>query len=148
MSEEKNCGKCALYHNGACLRSGIRETAEHSCSSWTEFLDNCDICGKPMIKPLIAIYPKGAHQVCRDCAKHYSTCALCQNKKCEFEENPDPMPKAVNQQVRQGNMVMMQTVPNKERIDKFCPVCPCYNTVENCCNREFGICGNHKGIYD
>ena len=62
---------------------------------------------------------------------------------CEFEQNPDPMPKQIQQTIRQGNMMAQTVVKNPERINAFCAHCPCWNTLDACCNRENGTCGRY-----
>jgi hypothetical protein len=53
------------------------------------------------------------------------------------------MPKQIQQVVRQGNMTAQVMIMNPERVNKFCAHCPCWNTLDACCNRECGCCGNY-----
>ena len=79
----------------------------------------------------------------RECAKKLGTCQTCVlANACEFDTNPDPMPKVVMQTVRQGNMVMQTQVRNPDRIRKFCHECSCFDP-ENECLKQFNCCGKY-----
>ena len=101
---------------------------------------NCNYCGQQPAR-IINLNGTGA---CDRCAQYFNTCQLCLNSmNCEFETNPDPMPKQIQQTIRQGNMVAQTVVRNQERENKFCTHCPCWNTIDACCNRQSGTCGRY-----
>ena len=100
----------------------------------------CNYCGREGAR---FINPNGTG-ACEQCATAFNTCNLClKSVKCEFEQNPDPMPKQIQQTIRQGNMRAQTVVKNPERVNAFCTHCPCWNTLDSCCNREFGCCGRY-----
>ena len=107
----------------------------------------CDYCGRenihaPIVVPIEYSDPK---LMCDQCFPYCNTCGLCnQVQYCEFETNPSPIPKQVQQTIRQGNMVAQTVVRNPERIQAFCVPCQCWNTENQCCGREFGTCGNYN----
>lgn len=147
---DKICANCAWYVKdpGGCARTQHAESEEFSCAAWTSELEFCSICQRPLERQSIAIFPTGARLICKDCMKHYGTCAMCVNADCEFEQNPDPMPKIVQKRIQQGNMVQIAQIKNPDRIEKFCPTCSCWNKEYKSCEKEYGCCPNHKGIYD
>ena len=101
----------------------------------------CNYCGQ---YPAQVINPEGT-MACNRCAGLFNTCHLCLNStKCEFETNPSPLPKQVQQTIRQGNAQIQTIIKNPERIDLCCPSCPCWNIADACCNREFETCGNYN----
>ena len=133
----KTCNTCLLGDKiqKRCRLSGIPIDPEKDfCSHYTDSLENCEICGHPMLTEgsFIEQDDNGVwHQYCSNCAKLLQTCQTCSNP-CEFESNPDPMPKVVIKTVRQGNMQMQTQVMNPERIQKFCPSCNCYDEEVGC----------------
>ena len=65
---------------------------------------------------------------------------------CSFENDPSPLPKIVQKQVRQGNMTAITQVRNPERIEITCKKdCPCYDPEFECL-RQFGTCGKCENI--
>jgi hypothetical protein len=85
-------------------------------------------------------------EICGKCARALSTCAGCKYANCEFQENPDPLPKTIMKQFRQGNAVVQTTVMNPERVKKFCEPCPCFNKEDYACDKEFNCCDRHISI--
>ena len=79
--------------------------------------------------------------MCANCFNATKTCAMCvHGNSCEFETNPDPTPKQVQQTIRQGNMTLQAIVKNPSRIETFCAGgCPCFNP-EFGCLKENGTC--------
>lgn len=101
----------------------------------------CNYCGQ---YPAQVINPEGT-MACKRCAGLFNTCHLCLNStKCEFETNPSPLPKQVQQTIRQGNVQMQTVIKNPERIQLCCTGCPCWNAVDACCNREYETCGSYN----
>ena len=71
------------------------------------------------------------------CFQHFAlarTCVTCYNGKlCDFENNPSPLPKQVQQTQRMGNAVMTQVVKNPERINITCKNgCACWSDELGC----------------
>lgn len=102
---------------------------------------NCSYCGNPAS----VINEDDRLLLCNQCASLAGTCYLCiQGRYCEFETNPDPMPKQVAKVIQQGNMRVQTVVKNPSRVDAFCTnKCPCFNP-EFGCLKENGTCGNYN----
>ena len=149
----KKCSTCRLatLSQHKCQLTGLPITADDYCSRHTtEPLGTCYSCHRALL-PEGTILVKGNDvylTFCQECASKLSSCAFCfKAEACEFETNPDPMPKVTIQQMRQGNMVMQTQVKNPERIKKFCPSCRCWNTEEEVCFKEYGIgCNTHESV--
>ena len=150
--EDKHCANCAYWHpqHQMCvLFKAKRNPEEDVCSSHTTNPIVCATC-KHYIIGKSFLYPtqNGYIEVCENCVHIIPTCAGCKNSVCEFEENPDPMPKMVMRTIRQGNAVMQASMRNPEREQKFCPSCPCWDKNDNACNREFNTCGSYHCIFN
>lgn len=139
------CNTCRLgdMTQNKCQLTGFDITAEDYCSKWTNSLEQCSICRR-YILPSGVVYSNG-NIYCADCASKLLSCAFCVRcHVCEFETNPDPMPKVIIQTMQQGTMRMQQQVKNPERIKKFCTDCKCYSEDSGCL-KEFHIgCINHE----
>lgn len=109
-------------------------------------VETCAICGQPIYNTnlLLDVQEDGSvRYIHLACGRALNTCSTCKHRgRCEFETNPDPMPKVVMQTVRQGNMVMQTQVRNPDRIRKFCHECPCFDP-ENECLKQFNCCGKY-----
>lgn len=83
--------------------------------------------------------------VCPLYYQYKGTCAICANSlTCAFETDPSPLPKAIIQETRQGNMTMQMQVRNPERIKITCAQgCKCYS-ADGFCERESNTCINCK----
>lgn len=104
----------------------------------------CNYCGRDEAR---IFYPRDevCYFMCDQCFQHCNTCGLCnQVQYCEFETNPLPLPKEVQQTIRQSNMIVQTVVRNPERVKQFCHNCLCWNTENQCCGREFGTCGSYN----
>lgn len=151
MCKERNCGTCALrqLQGGTCPVFN-RPTAddEKGCIIHTTHVDKCDFCGRVSIEKLV-ICPTDEGQirnVCPECCKAFGTCRTCEYGvgNCEFETNPSTLPKVVQKEFRQGNMVSITQVRNPARIDITCKAgCKCW-VDDFGCLRENGTCGNWK----
>lgn len=122
---------------------------EDYCSKHKEELAVCHICGGAILGGGIVEIDNGDQvlQYCNRCNELLNTCQLCERARfCEFETNPDPMPKVVMKTMHQGNMVMQTQVKNEERIKKFCHSCPCWlGDGIDACGKEFNQgCCNQK----
>ena len=107
---------------------------------------NCNYCGRENPCFIITVFNDDTPTaMCPNCAQYIGTCSLCPNGvKCEFETNPSPLPKQVQQTIRQGNMVAQTIVRNPERVKAFCTDCQCYNIDLSACSRQFGTCGKYN----
>lgn len=105
------------------------------------YIGKCNICGKDVYDTNCVIDSEEPHSIYHlVCAKAINTCSTCTfGKACEFRTNPDPMPQMVNKTIRQGNMIMQQTVPNPSRIEKFCYNCTCFS-MEYGCMKQNNCC--------
>lgn len=91
---------------------------------------------------------------CGECAPMFGTCAMCEHgQKCNFNNNPAPIPKVVTQRIRQetemGIVEQIIQIPNPKRIKAFCieETCICCEQEEKPrCLRQFGTCRNYKEI--
>ena len=149
---DKTCWGCALFskeHHG-CLRTRTPTLSTDSCSHWISELPICDICGQMFLPPATFVMEEGKDSIitiCPSCDAGRNKCPTCEcGGYCDFKENKEcTLPPAVQQTVRQGNMIMSRTVPNMARIEETCKKnCKCWNEEENCCSRGcFGICGKY-----
>lgn len=104
-------------------------------------VEHCEKCGSPILGGSVLDEKDNELRfLCIQCAKVLNTCASCKmGQTCEFRTNPDPMPQMVNKTIRQGNMIMQQTVPNPSRIEKFCYNCTCFS-MEYGCMKQNNCC--------
>lgn len=107
----------------------------------------CIHCGRPCPQDAIVMAEPAAYAICRQCYTLYNTCNACTNVvTCAFNTHPSPLPKQIQQTIRQGNMTMQSFVKNPERIDITCKIgCHCWSD-EFGCGRENNICGNYDEI--
>lgn len=101
-------------------------------------MDLCNYCGQGAI---MFVNPDGTG-ACPQCYAKFNTCHMCNHgPSCAFETDPSPIPKQIQQVVRQGNMTMQQVIQNPERVKLFCFNCPCFDTDDLVCNkRTCGTC--------
>ena len=143
---KKQCKNCLYFQpqNQNCsLGFGKVDPQYDYCPrmiSQDDNLGNCDICGQPVFITNGAIDAETNNIFHIHCAKMLYTCQTCSLANvCEFETNPDPMPKVVMQTIRQGNMVMQTQIRNPSRIEKFCKNCECFSQGFGCF-KENGCC--------
>lgn len=106
----------------------------------------CNCCKKEFAPNEKRIWFEGL-PYCANCNQYLYTCATCLNGNiCEFETNPSPSPKMIQNQIRQGNMIIQTVVKNPERIAQFCSAdCLCWNAQDNDCGKtNSGVCTNWK----
>lgn len=148
---KKLCKTCGYLHpqQPICqLRGEQVDPNADFCSKHQEIyeVETCAICGRPIynINLLLDVQEDGSVRYLHfACGKALNTCATCANSQaCEFDTNPDPMPKVVMQTVRQGNMVMQTQVRNPDRINKLCLKCNCYK--DGFCCKEYNCCSNYS----
>lgn len=117
---------------------------------------NCEYCGRPCPQGAIVLAeaidaPYQLHKnpvMCQQCFSMVGTCNLCQQRAtCPFETDVScPLPKQVQQTIRQGNMTMQSVVKNPDRIRETCQFgCKCWSD-EFGCLKENGSCGQYKEI--
>lgn len=147
----KTCGfrfeetKCAVYGK-------VIDPLNDFCSMYTRYPQKCSICnGLMLLEGSIVEVDEAnsAHLLCQKCNQLMSTCQLCDKAKgCDFETNPSPLPKTVQKQIRQGNMVMVTEIKNPARTEITCKKnCSCFDE-ENGCLREFNTaCSNFCHIW-
>lgn len=116
----------------------------------------CMYCGNPCPNDAIlsANPTKGAEPawlvMCQRCFSFTKTCALCvEGRSCLFETSDSPLPKQVQQTIRQGNAVIQTIVKNPERIRETCQKsCKCWSDDFGCLKQN-GTCGQYKeGIFN
>ena len=142
MNSINQCKSCGfrVRESGKCRLIGIVKEPENFCDRHNFNPPICSRCGAYTLNPII----DNNKYYCHKCADAILGCAGCANaQNCEFEQNPSPTPKLVQQQIRQGNMISVQTVKNPKRIEEFCHKCSCWNTNFNWCGREFDWCSNY-----
>lgn len=112
----------------------------------------CDVCGRAIVDNhstfLVPTENIEWKLLCDECINLINTCAFCKNSQtCDFETNPSTLPKMVQKQIRQGNMVAVTTIKNPERIRETCQKnCKCFS-AENGCMREFNYCKELNRFY-
>lgn len=116
------------------------------CSNHNFDIQTCALCGRPLAPPQ-AIYDIDLKiSICEHCYPTLGTCQTC-NHQCNINTDTSGKPKTIQQQVRQGNMVMIQEVPNPELVNQYCnDSCMCFQN--NICNRQYNCCNNYKYIND
>jgi hypothetical protein len=129
----KICGNCAIadHKRLVCRLHGREITNTYTCSDWTKNLENCAICGAPVVKPLIY----NNNYICRNCASKFGTCERCQNANiCPFETHPSPTPKVVHS----------TRIRNPDRVEETCAaLCNCFSPTFGCL-KENNTCGLYR----
>lgn len=149
----KSCGFLDLAQNICQLFRIIMNPEEDYCSKHQERseIKFCEACGNPIVGKSILI-PDGDtyHELCFSCDAALYTCAFCKNNKgCDFETNPSPLPKQVQRQFRQGNMITVTTVMNPERIEITCKKnCSCFSPDFGCMKQNDCDCNRMEHVYD
>ena len=146
----RTCGFADLRQLG-CRFLKIRIDPDRDyCSKHSANALFCEYCNKPLVTKLHIIPTKTVnHVLCPECSSITGTCQFClDGNKCDFETNPSNIPKMINQQIRQGNMIMTTQVRNPARIDITCKAgCKCYKEEIGCC-KEFNNCDQMRSIYE
>lgn len=149
----KYCGTCALFNENKCGIFGHPVDAETDfCSKHKENPQSCEICGGFIIDNSNSFLTMGNdneyHELCGRCVSAIGYCSLCSyGRVCRFETDPNPLPKAIPIQQRQGNMIIQQLVKNPERIKATCgDGCRCWQNEQ--CQKENGCCKNfHHNLF-
>lgn len=145
------CRSCGLFNpqqNICYLNKQSVNPNEDFCSKHMSNIAECDHCHTKVIRPYLIQDGDSWKQLCKTCLSKINTCIFCKIfPKCEFETNPDPMPKTIQKQAVIRNMVTVTTVDNPARVEKYCKTgCPCYDS-ENGCSRHFNYCQKYDCIY-
>ena len=141
--EYKNCRNCSIadLHQNICRLTRLPIDPDNDyCSHGSQHLPTCSICRSPFISGTgLIIMENGPHEICPKCAANKNTCAICSKvNTCEFETNPDPLPKTIRKQIQQGGAIMVTEVLNPERVQKFCITCDCWSEEIGGCVRRTG----------
>jgi hypothetical protein len=109
----------------------------------------CETCGRPTEQQVLCPDGDNWHILCPNCASQLNTCAFCKKVNgCAFETDPSPLPKRVQKQFRQGNMITVTEVINPERVRQTCEKgCDCFDAKFGCM-RQFYYCERMDHVYD
>ena len=144
------CKTCALHGLKApntCAYTGFLVDAEIDyCSQHRRTVLTCSICGNIILSN--GVYSDN-HLICQHCFSSSETCKICRfSNTCEFETNPSPLPKAIQKEIRQGNMTAVTQVMNPERIHITCEKgCKCFDPEKGCL-KQIGYCKNQEVSYN
>lgn len=145
----KYCKSCALADLKIlkCRRFGhnINPNVDF-CSKHADSIQTCAICGQEMLKENSIIDFK-MRIICQKCSELLSTCTLCQHgKNCAYDDDPSPIPKLIQKQVRQGPMISVMQEINPARTAITCAKgCLCYDP-ENGCLRQYNFCDKCESV--
>lgn len=118
------------------------------CSQHAKFIHQCDNCGQMTLETILVPDTIKYRVFCPQCAEQLNTCHFCQHgNECTFETSTSSLPKYVQKQVRQGNMVSIQTVKNPSRMEITCFSCECFDKAENICLKDFNYCERMSHVY-
>lgn len=149
------CGECFNFSPDRtyCTITGLKVTEKDFCSYAVpkETKRTCNICGNPIPKAEDAVIEvrngKGIRIICPTCIHLMGTCARCvEGPNCVFETSPLNIPKVVSQQIKQGQMIMVQQVKNPARIKETCMKGCCCWDGNDCLKQEGSSCKNYKEV--
>lgn len=146
---ERKCHTCVLYdyQQKICIRTRTLESEEHYCKHWVDIFNHCDICGSAFFGVSVITY--GEEElllICNSCAESLGRCPTCiHSNYCAFKEDTNcTLPHSIRETKQQGNMILVQDVPNPARIKATClATCKCGNAKYGC-QREVLFCPNYK----
>ena len=150
----KTCGFLDSASSKCRLTGRQKDPNADYCSEHNDSPYKCMRCGSIMLDPNIDIIDGEAYIFCDRCFNEVLGCAGCENaKECLFETDPSPLPKLVQQQIRQGNSIFTTTIRNPARMDITCVKCGCYEHPTDPsklgqCLREQGWCSKYNGTRD
>lgn len=149
----RRCGDCGIWKANREVCPYFQEHMdkdELGCPKFQSELNTCQICGRPYLGKAVINYDthsSATYVVCPSCDANMYTCGTCKMVTvCDFETNPVPLEKYVQQEIRQGNMVAVTTVKNPERIRETCQKnCKCFSQ-EFGCMKTNNECGNWECV--
>lgn len=153
--EPSKCRTCCLSDKikNLCLKTGTTVNLDEDfCSKHSENLPICEVCGNYIAGDMFLDQDSNEkwHSICGKCSPLLNTCKACPNiRVCEFETNPDPMPKIIMKTIQQGNMTMQTQARNEDRVKKFCINCKCWIADDiNACAKDFNVgCVNKQDFW-
>lgn len=136
--------KCYFNQGGICQRMNLATTEDCRCPLYRYGEpDTCAICGQPIMGHTVWF---NNQVLCENCGKLIGVCQTCAERThCDFETDSSPVPKVVQQTVKQGNMVSSFPVKNPNRTEITCKAkgCVCFDG-NNGCKRDLGSCDQWK----
>ena len=146
---QRTCKECAYFDDMRCKISGQPAISHNiACASFSSKRYECDICHRQIHHTEVIYDSKSNKIVCSDCCNRLSTCDNCHNGHlCLFETDPSTLPKQVQKQYRQGNMIGQTIVKNPDRIRETCQKgCPCWDAETESCNKQLRYCSNIQEV--
>lgn len=146
---QRTCKECAYFDDMRCKISGQPAISHNvACASFSSQRYECDICHRQIHHTEVIYDSKSNKIVCSDCGNRLSTCDNCHNGNiCVFETDPSPLPKQIQKQIRQGNMIGQTIIKNPDRILITCKKgCPCWDTETESCNKQLRYCANIQEV--
>jgi hypothetical protein len=146
----KTCGTCALQkqNGGICPLFGEHfEDHLAACPKHQEELKLCDVCGAITLDPILNLDDN--KYWCSQCQTQKYHCVTCnRGKECVFQTDPSPIPKIINKEIRQGNMIAVTQIPNPERVEKTCKInCACFDAKLGCLKQN-NYCEKWRPAYE
>lgn len=146
---QRTCKECAYFDDMRCKISGQPAISHNvACASFSNQRYECDICHRQIHHTEVIYDSKSNKIVCLDCCNRLSTCDNCHNGNiCLFETDPSPLPKQIQKQYRQGNMIGQTIIKNPDRILITCKKgCPCWDAETESCNKQLRYCANIQEV--
>jgi hypothetical protein len=146
---QRTCKECAYFDDMRCKISGQPAISHNiACASFSSKRYECDICHRQIHHTEVIYDSKSNKIVCSDCCNRLSTCDNCHNGNiCLFETDPSPLPKQIQKQIRQGNMIGQTIIKNPDRILITCKKgCPCWDAETESCNKQLRYCANIQEV--
>lgn len=146
---QRTCKECAYFDDMRCKISGQPAVSHNvACASFSSQRYECDVCHRQIHHTEVIYDSKSNKIVCSDCCNRLSTCDNCHNGNiCLFETDPSPLPKQIQKQIRQGNMIGQTIIKNPDRILITCKKgCPCWNAETESCNKQLRYCANIQEV--
>ena len=146
---QRTCKECAYFDDMRCKISGQPAISHNiACASFSSQRYECDICHRQIHHTEVIYDSKSNKIICSDCGNRLSTCDNCHNGNiCVFETDPSPLPKQIQKQIRQGNMIGQTIIKNPDRILITCKKgCSCWNAETESCNKQLRYCANIQEV--
>lgn len=146
---QRTCKECAYFDDMRCKINGQPAISHNvACASFSSQRYECDICHRQIHHTEVIYDSKSNKIVCSDCCNRLSTCDNCHNGPiCLFETDPSPLPKQIQKQIRQGNMIGQTIIKNPDRTLITCKKgCPCWDAETENCNKQLRYCANIQEV--